>query len=845
MYRLTGKATPGFASLLRRRVRLYSSLQNDLDKANTRTLNLSIPYLKDARSEEEEEEKLEEASNLTKSDYFNSNPTLESEPEISLQSTPINEIEQQHILQAIDAKINKFLIFESKSDSLIKKNQKGSKETGEIETLSEEDEFEKLHKYDNLASLLTGDNNATTLPYKSFDKNLQTPFQFLEYLKVRDGEQKIKPRLSVTKVLPGAYCEFRTLFNLYNDSTDAKTSSMIRGTEIHELLERKLHKVEKFHIHYDQQNGAVSDVLAQVDSSEWDQPIEKSDELMAKDVQQEENDIKSEDENDSQLLNEISTQRMSGFNAQRKLYINSSSSSFTDSAIGLETFNKNKLKVNDKEPKLKIKGTSLVKRGRINLNKGSKIYQKVLKPTNNIIIIKFRDNLKNQTMITKIKFKKRGRINLIKLKSLIKNERTKRLNKMMLDILNLLDSRSKFDDTETKLSLEWSRNVLRLTQLIQYGGSREILVHGMYDTQKHHLLTKNTRNYKGLLQADTNRVVLISGIIDHLAFESKHSDAVLQYRKELRDYMDEKANRAKLDIKNKNNNNNNNSDPFNSLNYLRDLNCIIPAVETKAKEWCDPSDPMIFLSVKDVKTRQSKYLPHPYLRQLAQIQVNMYRRFLGILSGETDDEINGIKGNNPVEFTYNMLLTNLRKRGIDPDQTIPSSVVFTLLLNNSYLLEDFKRLCNGEPIGFSPFDNDEIYKIQEKNSFEILKFLKRKDNDPENFSNYILDRVDSSLFKTWNKPVNFKYIAARLAQLYNSLSSFLSNENSIEYVTKQGIFHTLNYSYSKDTTDVCLKAGVSLWLNQRPPEPPMFQFLCKSCQFRYQCEWNIEKQTEQ
>ncbi|GME78120.1 unnamed protein product [[Candida] boidinii] len=196
----------------------------------------------------------------------------------------------------------------------------------------------------------------------------------------------------------------------------------------------------------------------------------------------------------------------------------------------------------------------------------------------------------------------------------------------------------------------------------------------MYDTQKHHLLTKNTRNYKGLLQADTNRVVLISGIIDHLAFESKHSDAVLQYRKELRDYMDEKANRAKLDIKNKNNNNNNNSDPFNSLNYLRDLNCIIPAVETKAKEWCDPSDPMIFLSVKDVKTRQSKYLPHPYLRQLAQIQVNMYRRFLGILSGETDDEINGIKGNNPVEFTYNMLLTNLRKRGIDPDQTIPSSV---------------------------------------------------------------------------------------------------------------------------------------------------------------------------
>ncbi|OWB85272.1 hypothetical protein B5S33_g3933 [[Candida] boidinii] len=834
MFTLTRRSTPVFAPLLRRRVKLYSSLQNDLDKANTRTLNLSIPYWKDARFEEDGEE-----LNLAESDTASLNSTPKLEPEINLPPTPLDETEQQKILQAIDAKIDKFLIFESKSDSEVRRNQKGEVETGETETSSEEDEVEKFHKYDNLASLLTGDNNATTLPYKSFDKNLQTPFQFLEYLKVRDGEQKVKPRLSVTKVLPGAYCEFRTLFNLYNDSTDVRTSSMIRGTEIHELLEHKLHKVDKFHIHYDQQNGAVSDVLAQVDSSEWVQPSEASDESMAEDVEQAENDIKSEDESDTQLLNEISTQRMSGLNAKNKLYINSSSSSFTDSAIGLETFNKNKLKVVNREITTKIEGKHLVK-GRTNVNKGLNLYQKILKPTNNIIIIKRRHNLENQTIITKIKFKKRGRINLIKLKSLIRSERMERLNEMMLDILNLLDSRTKFfNDTETKLSLEWSRNILRLTQLIQYGGSREILVHGMYDTQKHHLLTKNTKNYKDLLQDDTNRVVLISGIIDNLVFESKYSDALPQYTRELRDYMDKKAHQAKTDSKSGNNNN-----PFNSLNYLRDLNCIIPSVQAKAEEWCDPSDPMIFLSVKDVKTRQSKSLPHPYLRQLAQVQVNMYRRFLGILSGEADEETNGIKSNDPIEFTYNMLLTNLRKRGIDPDQTIPSSVVFTLLLNNSYLLEDFKRLCNGEPIGFSPFDNDEMYKTKEKNSFEILNFLKRKDNDPENFSNYILDRVDSSLFKTWKKPVNFKYIAARLAQLYNSLSSFLSNENSIEYVTKKGIFHTLDYSYSEHTTDVCLKAGVSLWLNERPPKPPMFPFLCKSCQFRYQCEWTIEKQRE-
>ncbi|GMF28572.1 unnamed protein product [[Candida] boidinii] len=135
MFTLTRRSTPVFAPLLRRRVKLYSSLQNDLDKANTRTLNLSIPYWKDARFEEDGEE-----LNLAESDTASLNSTPKLEPEINLQPTPIDETEQQKILQAIDAKIDKFLIFESKSDSEVRRNQKGAVETGEIETSSEEDE---------------------------------------------------------------------------------------------------------------------------------------------------------------------------------------------------------------------------------------------------------------------------------------------------------------------------------------------------------------------------------------------------------------------------------------------------------------------------------------------------------------------------------------------------------------------------------------------------------------------------------------------------------------------------------------------------------------------------------
>ncbi|KAG7751395.1 hypothetical protein KL912_000528 [Ogataea haglerorum] len=94
-------------------------------------------------------------------------------------------------------------------------------------------------KQDQLMAKLAGKYDAQYLPRDHFAPG--TPLQQLESLSAGKPGQI---RLSVTKILTGAYCELQRMYQLYMGVTEVpQTREMLRGSQEHEQIELKTHPV--------------------------------------------------------------------------------------------------------------------------------------------------------------------------------------------------------------------------------------------------------------------------------------------------------------------------------------------------------------------------------------------------------------------------------------------------------------------------------------------------------------------------------------------------------------------------------------------------------------------------
>ncbi|KAG7918807.1 hypothetical protein KL905_003818 [Ogataea polymorpha] len=99
-------------------------------------------------------------------------------------------------------------------------------------------------KQDQLMAKLTGKYDAQYLPRDYFAPG--TPLQQLELL---SGGKPGQIRLSVTKILTGAYCELQKMYQLYMGVTEVpRTQEMLRGSQEHEQIELKTHPVTEVHV---------------------------------------------------------------------------------------------------------------------------------------------------------------------------------------------------------------------------------------------------------------------------------------------------------------------------------------------------------------------------------------------------------------------------------------------------------------------------------------------------------------------------------------------------------------------------------------------------------------------
>ncbi|VEU20573.1 DEKNAAC101482 [Brettanomyces naardenensis] len=334
-----------------------------------------------------------------------------------------------------------------------------------------------------------------------------------------------------------------------------------------------------------------------------------------------------------------------------------------------------------------------------------------------------------------------------------------------------------------ELAVKWTSTVLRLLTLFQFGECREVLVHAMYDRENSCLLEGGGAT--GSSPLDPDNYILISGIIDHLMFENDTAEGVFEgYQEELKD----------------------------SITDFLDISDLIKQVGLRANTWCDKNDPFLYVTVKDLKTRKSRSLPHPAQQQSAKYQVGMYRKFLELLSRDP-------------RLTYQLMIINAQKRGIDPFQVLPEALVSELILQNHYLIRDFERLKNGKQIGFEAYDEDSRVS---KDHFKLS--LRGESTTP------------SQLLGKWETPPTLAYLAARMSQLYHTLNPFFSDRNYIEYSCQGEVFRQMPYRYNEKEIDQAIDQGMALWLGKREPEGPFVKSICKYCDFHQQCEWHLRQE---
>lgn len=362
---------------------------------------------------------------------------------------------------------------------------------------------------------------------------------------------------------------------------------------------------------------------------------------------------------------------------------------------------------------------------------------------------------------------------------------------------------------ESKMADEWLDKILfRLYTLLLTSEAREVLVHGYLNMQKATFV--NLTNDKS---SASENLVMVSGVVDYLNITHKTDPSDYSFFDDVRSNLEVKY--PEVD----------GTQFIDLTEFLEDLKLLVHEHADK-----------FTLKVSDVKTRSWNRIPsQASVLRSSKLQVTYYRHLLGILSGETTEDFDA----------YHMLIENARRRGIDVDKPINLKFALLFLRRNYDLLYcDFKKLANGYPIGFDPYDH---FMSENHNSTdlwydfslitdELTNVNELSKNDPDNFD--YLKILSLGLSKPWKHPLTLRYFAARASQLYRLCAPFLGDNLSIEYhnALTQKCFSKIDYKYDIESLDSSIRNAVSFWDGLRKPSVVEDISKCKYCNFSSVCQ---------
>lgn len=329
-----------------------------------------------------------------------------------------------------------------------------------------------------------------------------------------------------------------------------------------------------------------------------------------------------------------------------------------------------------------------------------------------------------------------------------------------------------------------SQTLFRLLNLLQYGECREILVHGLYSKKSNKLM----ENLEELEAASPSDLITISGIVDNLRIESKHSDAFKTYQEELQ----------------------------KQLTSSYDFDTYIQSIQTMRKQWIDPDvkeddEKLLYITVSDDKTRQRNDMPYKPYQKDALNQAMIYRLLISNLSKD-------------VGFCYKSLSINLDKRGIELYKTMSNELTNACLVGNNFFLNDFKKLKNGKLL--NTYCNN-------KGDLESTPFI---------FQNLTNDKRFDDLNGKWEIPPTPSLIISRLAQVHSLLDGFFGNTVSVVYINQANseVIGSCSQRYTEDSTNSIIKYGMDMWNGRRNPEPAKSKNMCNYCIFKDKCQVQLE-----
>ncbi|SSD59441.1 related to Exonuclease V, mitochondrial [Saccharomycodes ludwigii] len=326
----------------------------------------------------------------------------------------------------------------------------------------------------------------------------------------------------------------------------------------------------------------------------------------------------------------------------------------------------------------------------------------------------------------------------------------------------------------------WCTNIVRIVDLFKNGEAREILVHSYVDCKSSEFI-KELPLHKNTVDG-SQKEILISGIIDHLKLEGT-LPLIGQFTKTLDTFID----------------------------------MGIPKLLDKKQERLNDYK----ISVSDIKTRSR--LSIPYQKNVinsSKLQVMYYRYFLENLSL------------NP-EHTYYKLLLNAQKRNYDVDKPLHAVQIRHLLTYyGDFFYLDFLSLKRGEKIGFVPLD-------EFGGDYDGGKNIFINDYD---FISPNLKQIYPLLFEgTWYKLPTLRYLAARMAQLYQVFQpNRLENKLRIEYYMGKYRFAEKLFEYDFGELNRHLHDSMGFWMGKRQVSPvkstlKTFSIYCNGCDYSKVC----------
>lgn len=354
------------------------------------------------------------------------------------------------------------------------------------------------------------------------------------------------------------------------------------------------------------------------------------------------------------------------------------------------------------------------------------------------------------------------------------------------------------EDTN-KLAEVWVRDIIeKLYSLFTTSHAREVLVHSYINLDSQCMVTK----------AETLREedILVSGIIDLIELVPTNANST-EYA-----LYTEIENWIQFEIEMK----------INGLPMV-DLEKFLAVVgEYVHGEFKNAYT----LKVTDVKTRSRRQIPpQTSVVNAAKQQVSCYKDYLDIMSNTSG---------------YRMLLENAKRRHCNVDEPIGLKTVIKMLrTSSSYFFEDFKKLANGEPIGFKEYDDfvKERYLLQhvdEAALYDLTALLDRTliEQDP----GFDFTELVEPLLKLWKIPLTLRYFAARSGQFYSLLLPYLLKPLvTVDYHYGGESFREVKFEFNESTYNQNLQDSISFWNGSRAPQPVDDLSKCNYCDFKGVC----------